>query len=312
MTGEEFLGWEGCGNGARVLYIDLEQDLVIAQRRMVETWYPGAWNPEITVPEMIGGKLRPEFSDAYYCRWSEGLALNSSDTDRAVVEETIKRVEPDLVVFDPLYKSFEGNPNEQELAVSVMRILDDWRERYGFGLLLGAHMRKPSGQGNSFTKHDVSSSGAWIFGAEVVLGIRRLAGNGAALHFFKDRAGDLPTGDAWTLEYSVNGGYERSAIDATPEGETLAAPDRIWALLQNVNGRMLTRTQLSTILHIPPKTVRNATERLEERAESGAIEGLVTQTGSSGNLYGHRMKDDTLSISTILEAIGREADPDGF
>ena len=141
----------------------------------------------------------------------------------------------------------------------------------------------------------------------------RIAANGAQLHFFKDRAGDLPSGDAWTLEYSVNDGYRRSEFDATPEGEKVAAPDRIWSLLQNVNGKMLSRTELSVILHIPTKTVRTATETLEKRSEKGLIKGLIVQNGTSGsNLYGYQMSPEALSLGAIIEALGREADPDGF
>lgn len=305
MTGDEFFGWKGIGE-AKVLVIDLEQDLVIAQRRMIETWYPGKWDEKMTAAEMTGGEIHPGMNSSFYCRWSEGLGLNSSEIDRMVLEEIIEKVQPDLVVFDPLYKGFEGDPNDQQLATAVMRILDGWRERYGFGLLIGAHMRKPLRQGGSFSKHDVSASGAWIFGAEIVLGVRRLQGNAGGLYFFKDRAGDLPVNDHWMFTYTPEKGYRRSALDASSDETKIPAHERIWRLLQNFAGQDLTRAQIGDLLGIEsPKTVRAATETLVERNP----DGLRVQKGvNSTLLYSYAPPEKRLTLDALNDIIDEAED----
>jgi len=43
-----------------------------------------------------------------------------------------------------------------------------------------------------FSVHDLFGSSAYVRGAEVVLGLRRVSDGYAKLHFLKDRDGDLP------------------------------------------------------------------------------------------------------------------------
>lgn len=57
--------------------------------------------------------------------------------------------------------------------------------------MLPVHCRKPV-PGMKFSIHDLFGSSAYVRGAEVVLGLRRVSDGYAKLHFLKDRDGDLP------------------------------------------------------------------------------------------------------------------------
>ena len=50
-----------------------------------------------------------------------------------------------------------------------------------------------------------------------MLGIQRLKQGHGRLHFFKDRDGDLPTGESWGLLFSVDQGFRRDPEDGKPK-----------------------------------------------------------------------------------------------
>jgi hypothetical protein len=101
-----------------------------------------------------------------------------------------------------------------------MRRLDALRATYGFGLILPAHPRKEPSSSNGprkLTIHDVSGSGVVVRGAEVVVGVERLAHGYARLRFLKDRDGDLPIGEAWSLIFERGEGFRRDPRDLKPD-----------------------------------------------------------------------------------------------
>jgi hypothetical protein len=190
-TGEDFLEWKGAGG--RVLVLDAEQGLRTVKRRL----------REIGLDE----------SDAVdYVRVPDGLALDSDKRHVTEVEHALERGGYALVVADPLYKLHTGDSNDEREAVDLMRRFDGWRERYGFALLLPVHCRKPV-PGMKFSIHDLFGSSAYVRGAEVVLGLRRVSDGYAKLHFLKDRDGDLPIGVAWGLLFDQEEGFRRDPND---------------------------------------------------------------------------------------------------
>jgi AAA domain/DnaB-like helicase N terminal domain len=188
VSGEGFLGWHGQG-GCRALVIDAEQGLKTIKRRLREAGLDDCEAVEIAmVPD--------------------GLSLDSDPGDIAALEARLAAGAYDLVVADPLYKLHTGDSNEERQAVNLMRRLDTWRVEYGFALILPVHCRKPI-PGTKFSIHDLFGSSAYVRGAEVVIGVRRIARGVSELHFLKDRDGDLPVGDKWRLLFDRESGFRR-------------------------------------------------------------------------------------------------------
>lgn len=211
IEGEEFLGFQGIG-GARALYIDAEQGLGTVKRRLREARITGDSLDYLLVPD--------------------GLTLDSSEEERAAMEATFHAGRYSLVFCDPLYKLHRGDSNDERAAVDLMRQFDTWREQFGFALVLPVHCRKPPMSGR-FTIHDLFGSSAYQRGAEVVLGLRRIRPGEGVLYFFKDRDGDLPQGDKWSLSYSHNAGYN---VVSTEQPKTRRSHDVIAGLLESTPG----------------------------------------------------------------------------
>jgi hypothetical protein len=190
-TKGSFLDWEG--GGGRVLVLDAEQGLRTVKRRLREA-------------------SLDECDDVDYVRVPDGLALDSDERHVAEVELALEQGNYTLVVADPLYKLHTGDSNDEREAVDLMRRFDGWRERFGFALLLPVHCRKPV-PGMKFSIHDLFGSSAYVRGAEVVLGLRRVSDGYAKLHFLKDRDGDLPIGVAWGLLFDQETGFRRDPND---------------------------------------------------------------------------------------------------
>ena len=257
MAGEEMLGWQGAG--AKVMVIDVEQSIRTVHRRMGDIWLDGRYK----AGEPIGQAMRavPGLENSIYWRISEGLALNdASSVDAEVLEEEIAAERPDVILLDPLYKTFIGNPNEAEIAAAVVRLLDRWREEYGFAFVMPVHPRKPPNSGGTFTKHDIFGAGTWIWGAEMVLGIQRKGTNGAMLHFWKDRDGDLEGFDPWILTYDKARGFER--VDTG--GHELPSQDKLARALAEAAPQWLNRRDLAALTGLASSTVRAGIEKLEK------------------------------------------------
>ena len=189
VTGEGFLEWAGRAGG-RALVIDAEQGLKTIKRRLREA-----------------GLERSEQVD--YLRAPDGLGLDSNEHDVSGLEAILAAGSYSIVAADPLYKLHDGNSNDEREAVNLMRRFDGWRDKFGFALLLPVHLRKPI-PGEKFSIHDVFGSSAYVRGAEVVLGLRRVSNGFAELSFFKDRDGDLPVGDKWGLIFDHESGFRRA------------------------------------------------------------------------------------------------------
>jgi hypothetical protein len=198
-VGGDFLGWTA--QAGRVLVIDAEQGLRTIKRRIAEAGLD-------------------ECDGVDYARVPDGLALDRNVEHIAAVEELLERREYALVIADPLYKLHAGDSNAEREAVDLMRRLDAWRELHGFALALPVHCRKPI-PGEKFSIHDLFGSSAYVRGAEVVLGLRRVSDGYAHLHFLKDRDGDLPIGEKWGLLFDRKHGFRRDPRD-TEERDPVA------------------------------------------------------------------------------------------
>ncbi len=233
--GGEFLGFKASGGG-RALIVDAEQGRRTIKRRLRESDLQRSDAVDV-LPVPGGLRLeRPEEAEA--------------------VEAVIAKGDYAAVSLDPLYKLHGGDSNDERAAVDTMKIVDEWRERYGFALILTTHTRKAgNGPRSRFSIDDLFGSGAWVRGAEVVLGLERMSDGYARLSFFKDRDGDLPpVGTRWGLLFDRETGFRRDPDDGKAKTTTA---DRIEALLAE-HPAGLTTTQLVGMTGAAERTVRDA------------------------------------------------------
>jgi hypothetical protein len=206
IKGEDFLDpeWHGRGD-LRALIVDVEQGTKSVKRVLREVGLDGNTNVR-------------------YLRVPDGLALDSDEDAIRAMEKIFVHGRFDLVVADPLYKLGQGDMNDARAADRLMRRFDDWRERYGFSLLLPMHCRKPNDR-QGLSPHDLFGSSAFQWGAEVLLGIERKSDTMTWLHWWKDRDGEVAENDAsigshWEVRYERGQGfrrYIRERVVATPK-----------------------------------------------------------------------------------------------
>jgi hypothetical protein len=203
----QFLGWRGAG--ARALVLDLEQGLRTVKRVLREAGLAD--------------------SDAVdYALIPDGLELDTNGHDQIAVEELLGAGDYDVVVLDPHYKAHRGDANDERAVVDFMRLLDAWRDLFGFALVLPVHYRKPAnGQNGPPTIHDVFGSSGLVRGAEVIVGLQRLDDGYSRLWFFKDRDGELPVGKSWGLLFDREEGFRRDPNDASESRYEKAPPTEI-------------------------------------------------------------------------------------
>lgn len=241
--GSDFLGFKASGGG-RVLMVDAEQGRRTIKRRLRESHLDRS--DAVDVLPVPGGLRieRPEEAEA--------------------VEAVIAGGDYSAVAFDPLYKLHGGDSNDERAAVDLMKIVDEWRDRYGFALILTTHTRKTAnGPKSRFSIDDLFGSGAWVRGAEVVLGLERMSDGYSRLSFFKDRDGDLPpVGTRWGLLFDRDAGFRRDPDDGKA---SLTAADQISQLLAD-NPAGLTTMQLTGMTGAADRTVRGALSQM--RADS--------------------------------------------
>jgi hypothetical protein len=241
-NGEEFLGcWRG--SGGRALIIDGEQGLRTIKRRLGEAGLEDCETIDVL-------------------RAPDGLALDQDRDQREELERILARGY-DIVVADPLYKLHRGDSNDERSAVDLMRVFDDWRDRFGFVLVMAVHCRKPPA-GARFSMHEFFGSSAYLRGAEVVIGLQNVRPGYARLHFFKDRDGDLPVGETWGLLFDREDGFRRDPEDGKPRETVL---DKVRAALQAEPG--LSLMELMRTTGGAERTVRDALKKLGASEKPG-------------------------------------------
>jgi hypothetical protein len=238
VDGGEFLDWQAEG-GLRVLIIDAEQNVRSIKRGLREVKLErGGAVDYLTVPD--------------------GLQLDKRPDARAALEHVLANGNYDVVVADPLYKLHDADSNDERAAVNLMRIFDAWRVQFNFSLLMATHTRKkPALDNGQFSMHSLFGSGAWIRGAEVVIGLERVGDGFSRLYLFKDRDGDLPVGERWNLGFSREEGFWRKDDGDEEARSRTQVRD---ALKER---EKLTLAELCSITGASKSAVRRAVQQLE-------------------------------------------------
>lgn len=211
LLGDTLLDYEGAGEGP-VMIVDLEQGRRAVKRGLREAGLH-------------------ERDDVLHISVPDGLALDKDKQHVAELERVISEYQPVLLLLDPYYKAHRADDSNQERPiVDLMRQLDAFRTVHGFALLMPAHPRKEiAGKEGTrkLTLHDIAGSGAVTRGAEIVLGLERLAHGYARLRYLKDREGDLPIGEAISLLYDKIQGFR---IDPREEETDESIEQRLLAV----------------------------------------------------------------------------------
>lgn len=145
----------------RVLYVDLENPLEVLGEPHVENFvnYIKLHDPETYDPTRLKVWRRPG-----------GINIRTQ-RDRADFQREIINHQPDLVCIGPLYKMFSGSSVERldESAEEAMRVLDDLRTRYNFGLIMEHHA--PKGQAGQKREMTPFGSSSWLRWPEIGLSL---------------------------------------------------------------------------------------------------------------------------------------------
>lgn len=138
----------------RVLLIDLENPPTLARRKLRPMHVKAReLRPQLD-PTNLGIIARPGGIDVTH------------RTDARWLASQVTAFRPDLLVLGPLYKLFAADDKWEQGARAVTVILDDLRERIGFGLVMETHA--PQGQGTHRPMRPVGSS-IWLRWPEFVL-----------------------------------------------------------------------------------------------------------------------------------------------
>ncbi|MFE3051583.1 AAA family ATPase [Nocardia sp. NPDC059239] len=92
--------------------------------------------------------------------------------DAAWVETQLSQTSPDVLVMGPLYRLHNENPSDEQPARKLTRIIDQWREQYGFALITEAHAGKALNSTGTRSMAPIGSS-VWLRWPEYGFGMRR-------------------------------------------------------------------------------------------------------------------------------------------
>lgn len=285
IHGDDFMGFENHGGGT-VLLIDLEHDPSIAQIRIGQTILGEQWRARNSL-ELV--RQAPGADRLHIGLWNDGIDLSGDHGDfhREKLTEAIDAVQPDLVVLDPVTKSFLGNPSDVEMVIRVSRFMDSLRNLYGFALLTPMHPRKPMAAGDTrVAVHDAYGSGFWTWGAEVVLGVWREEGDIGVLEVLKDRSADLKLNQKfhYTLDPRTQGikMLEGGAATQTSQADAVNA---LYELLQSAPGAWFERSMAEEAMNMDRATVNRAWRYVVGRARERKAPGVrVTSIGGVDSL----------------------------
>lgn len=149
---------EGVGKGTLMRYLGLmaacgrdpwdDQKLIVPRRVL----YIDAENPESTILHQIdlaypGMDIIGE-SDGRYHIWSREGGMNLRDRrTQAQIENVLQKTRPEIVFAGPLYKMFQRSASEdmEQATIELLCVLDDFRTRYNFALVMEHHAPKGNG-----------------------------------------------------------------------------------------------------------------------------------------------------------------------
>lgn len=123
-----------------------------------------------------GAAERYDEGRAWIYRRPEGIDLRKR-ADRAALERVLASCRPDLVTVGPIYKAYRQNKGEtdEQAVTELQQVLDDFRVRFDFALLLEHHAPKAVGLSG---KRELVPHGTALWLRWPELGIKLMPGDG--------------------------------------------------------------------------------------------------------------------------------------
>lgn len=132
--------------GASTLYVQTEISHPLLHFRIKPMW-ENLWTPpEVNgaVPQLVGGNTIPKDTTTGKQVWFWTEAYLKLDTPVGIVKlaEQVEKLQPDLVIIDPLYKVISGKMTDQDIITALTDNIDLLRAKYNVAFLLITHTRK--------------------------------------------------------------------------------------------------------------------------------------------------------------------------
>lgn len=137
--------------GASTLLLQTEISHPILHSRIKPMW-ASIWTPPAVngaTPQVQGGNIIPPESTTGKQVWFWTEAYIKLDTDIGMVKlaEQIEKLQPQVVIIDPLYKVISGKMTDQDAITRLTDNLDLLRAKYHVAVILVTHTRKPPRDG---------------------------------------------------------------------------------------------------------------------------------------------------------------------
>jgi len=123
-TGCPWLGFDGPDEGASVLHLQLEIPHQLLQNRVIQ---------------MTCGRDTTKKS-LYF--WTEHFVKLDADFGMSLVKRQIEKLEPEILVVDPIYKVISGNLLDAHAATQFLDRIDQLMADYPISVLMVNHTRK--------------------------------------------------------------------------------------------------------------------------------------------------------------------------
>ncbi len=195
----------------RTLMIDLENPERITRRTSLRIYDKIKWHQ------------KHEQMDAHLMMKPDGINL-LTPADRALVEEHVASVEPDILFFGPLYKAFldPGGRTAESVSIEIARFLDYIRHTYNCALWIEHHA--PLGSGGQRDLRPFGSA-VWSRWSEFGLALAPDPTDPELIEFKHYRgqreAREWPTlckrGNTWPFEVVEFAQYQNTINTAVPE-----------------------------------------------------------------------------------------------
>lgn len=151
---------EGVGKGTLMRFLGLHaaagRDPWLPSKRIMprQVLYIDTENPNTTILHQVRiANLDVDFVDEcadQYSIWHREGGLNLRDRrTRAEMEAVLQRTRPEIVFAGPLYKLTRRKSGEdmEQATIELFEVLDDFRTRYNFALVIEHHAPKGNGGG---------------------------------------------------------------------------------------------------------------------------------------------------------------------
>ena len=193
--GEDFLGLRG--NGAKVLYIDLEMGAEQVGQAMRDARLPHGNFDIISRPE--------------------GLAIDESRDDRRLLQDAAAGYQ--VLIVDPWHKTLA-----QELEYSnVRKIVNFWdelRSRYTQTcLVIGCHAQEPQTPRAEINLGSISGFKAFHRNADIIVTFQRIGADTSRIKWVKNRSArfHVKHEEKWQVEWERGQGFTRTDVRTNPE-----------------------------------------------------------------------------------------------